>query len=327
MALKSVYIGGDKIYIKRRCDLKKSPELIQLEICHNRGIRLNENATQRLYYLSKGFEGEDTVYQWFQKYSDGQLKIVTDYWFNHGKDMQADLIVILNNRWIIVEVKNYYGCFEYRNHECFLNGKLMSDNYFNQLVHRTKRLQHIANEFNESIKVDSVIVFIDEHCEVNIATDTSIKIVQRHQLRAYIKSLVEEQSREVKIVSKQKVIKHLDKFRVASPFQPLIIEGQKGMAEIRRGISCFNCKSLNTRMTYKNVCCQSCGKKELKHLAVTRTALEMRYIFYYDKSMITRRGIYDFCGGTISKSVITKAMSKKFCLVNKGRNSYYDIPL
>lgn len=102
--------------------MKKSHELIQLEVCERRGILLDKEMETRLYNLRKGFKGEYTVYQWFQKYSKKNIHIIDDYWFYHGKKMQVDLLIILENRWVVVEVKNYYGFFEYRNQECYLNG-------------------------------------------------------------------------------------------------------------------------------------------------------------------------------------------------------------
>lgn len=192
--------------------MRKSHELIQLEVCERRDFRIDKALANRFYTLSRGFQGERTVYEWFKKYSKQNLFIVKDYWFYHGKNMQIDLLAIINNHWIVVEVKNYYGHFEYRNNECYLNGKLMSDNYFHQLDHRTQRLRHIANELNPSIEVESVMVFIDEHCDVNIQSTPSTKVIQRHQLKLYIESLAKSTAQRDGELSKSKIMKHLDKY-------------------------------------------------------------------------------------------------------------------
>lgn len=303
--------------------MDKSHELIQLEICEHRGIKLDAVIEKRHQYLKKGFEGECTVYEWFQTYSNGKLNIITDYWFNHGKDMQVDLLVILNNRWVVIEVKNYFGHFEYRNHNCYLRGKLMSDNYFTQLVHRTQRLQHIATDFNPDIKVESAMVFIDEHCEVSILSDISTRVVQRNQLRSFIKSLTNEQPTR----SMNQVVRHLDKYRVASPFQPIYFESEKVASEVRRGVTCSNCRSFNTYTTQQYIKCKICNHYEYKYLAVSELALELRYIHYYDPSKITSRRLFEFCGKKISQRTIIRALASKFKYVEKGPKSYYEVPL
>lgn len=306
--------------------MEKSHELTQLEICHRRGIKLDKQATTRLHTLTKGYEGENIVYQWFKKYSKGQLNIITDYWFFHGKSMQVDLLVILNQRWIVIEVKNFYGKFEYRNHECYLRGKLMGDNYFTQLIHRTQRLQHIANELNPAIKVESVMVFIDEHCDVQITSDISTKVLQKHQLRAYVESLTNDSKYEQQLLSLDRVIKHLEKYRVVSPFQPLLLTDNKVEKELRRGVSCCECQSFNTKTSFKYVICQKCGKKEYKKAAIMRATLELRYIHYYHPTKITCRKIYEYCDKAISKSTIAQVLTTQFQVVNKGRSSFYRIP-
>lgn len=321
--LKSVYISRSNYYFWR-CHVKKSHELIQLEICQRRGIVLDDHKMKRLYTLSKGFEGEHTVYQWLQNYGRGQLDLVTDYWFNHGKDMQVDLLVLLRNRWIVIEVKNYFGHFEYRNHECYLNGKLMSDNHFNQLAHRTKRLQHIANDFDNNIKVESVMVFIDEHCEVNISAEAPTRVIQRHQLRAFIQTLTNEQEYHA---GSQKVIHHLEKYRVASPFQPIEIDGQKVAREFRRGLACSECRQFNINTSLLYLRCKSCGHEEYKKSAVQRMALELRYIYYYQPEKITSGIILEYCGGLISKRTIVRSLRSTYPLVNKSSKSYYEVPL
>lgn len=305
----------------------KSYELRQLEICKRRGIKLDSLMEKRLYYLTKGFEGEEVAYQWFQTYSNGQLNIITDYWFSHGKNMQADLLVILNHRWIVVEVKNFSGYFEYRDNDCYLNGKLMSDNYFSQLTHRARRLQHIANDFDNNIKVESVMVFIGEHCDVEISSKISTKILLRNQLKAYIQALTNEQIHDRPTYSMDKIVRHLENYRVEAPFKPMVLDSDKVAKEIQRGISCSSCQSFNTDTTHKTVKCRTCGQIEFKKQAVVRAALELRQLYYYEPNKITNHNIYDYLAGLISRKTIMTTMNSHYQVVNKSKYSYYDVTL
>lgn len=307
--------------------MNKNHELIQLEICERRGMVLDKELDKRLYNLKKGFKGEYSVYQWFQEYSKQNIQIIDDYWFYHGKNMQIDLLVLMDNRWLVVEVKNYHGNFEYRNNDCYLNGKLMSDNHFDQLAHRTKRLRHIAAELNSNIEVDSIMVFIDEHCEVSIQSEISTQVIQRHQLKFFIESWSKERNRNIQGQSMQNIISHLDKYRVASPYQPILLNDKKLPNEIRKGIYCPDCLSYNTQATHRVIKCMNCGNKEYKKIAVHRLSSELRYIHYYQPEKVTTHAIFELCGGRISKENIYRAMATKYTRVEKGPKSYYKVPL
>lgn len=305
--------------------MRKSQELLQLEVCNRRGIKLNKKLTSRLYSLSRGFEGEQVVYEWFKKYSRQNFHMINDYWFNHGKNMQIDLLIIMNNHWIVVEVKNYHGLFEYRNNECYLNDKLMSDNHFHQLSHRTQRLQHIASELSQHIKVESVMIFIDEHCELSIQSDVQIKLVQRNQLKSYIESISQNTLLENHGPTPNQIKKHLDKYRVDSPFQPIILSDQQVKSEIRKGVDCAQCQSFNTAIAHRLITCQDCGQKEYKSFAIQRAALDLRYMYYYHPEKVTTHAVYELCGSAIQKRSISKTLLTKYKLVENGPKSYYKI--
>lgn len=200
----------------------------------------------------------------------------------------------------------------------------MSDDHFNQLAHRTKRLQHIANEFDHNIKVESAMVFIDEHCEVNISSEVPTRIIQWNQLRAFIQTLVNDQEYHTK---SHKVIKHLEKYRVVSPFQPMELDVQKAAREFRRGLSCSECAHYNIKTTFQYLRCKSCGHGEYKNAAIQRMAQDLRYIYYYQPDKITSRIIFDYCGGLISKRTIIRTLRSLYPIINKSTSSYYEVPL
>lgn len=308
--------------------MKKNHELRQLEVCDHRGIFIDNEAPTRLKNLTRGFEGEHTVYQWFQSYSKQSVHIIDDYWFYHGKNMQIDMLVIVDNRWIVVEVKNYHRYFEYSNNECYLNGKLMSDNHFIQLAHRTQRMRHIASELNPNIQVESVMVFIDEHCEINIQSKVSTKVIQRNQLKNYIETLSSEQKRRGdRVTSISLISKHLEYYRVPSPFKPKVIDDPTLQMSTRPGIHCAHCHSYQTLVSDRYIKCKACGHNEAKNLAICRVALELRYIHYYHPEKVTTHAIYELCGRTISKKTISQVLKTQYSKVDKGPRTYYEIPL
>lgn len=146
----------------------------------------------------------------------------------------------------------------------------MSDNHFIQLAHRTQRLQHIANELNSKIKVESVIVFIDEHCEVSIESEISTKVIQRHQLKFYIESITKADHQGDRVPSINQIAEHIGKYQITSPFRPKLLSNARQYNELRKGINCAKCQSFNISIAYQSTRCHDCGHREYKKLVVSK---------------------------------------------------------
>lgn len=141
--------------------MQKNTELIQLETSVIRQINLTEEQKHRFWSLKQGYIGESEVAQWLEKYADDSWHVLSDYWFNYKSTMQADFLLIKENHWLVIEVKNFDGEFEYRNHECYINAHLMENNFMNAMATKVRRLTRIANEVSENIKVTGAMIFIN----------------------------------------------------------------------------------------------------------------------------------------------------------------------
>src|SRR5699024_9509120 len=93
--------------------------------------------------------------------------------------------------WLVIEVKNYHGLFEYKDRECYINGRLMSDDQVAKMNHRLNRIRHIAAEVSSEIKVVGAMVFINEHSDVRLENGNEFDVVMRNQLQRFIRKFRE----------------------------------------------------------------------------------------------------------------------------------------
>lgn len=308
--------------------MKKNKTLLQMEIIHARDALHSEEGERQFYNESEGFIGEFDNLNWFKKYGSDYWHYVPNYWFNHGKRIEADLLVIAEKQWLVLEVKNYKGIFEYKHNECYINGKLMSDNQITKMNHRVQRIRHIASEVNPTIEVIGAMIFINEHNEVKIQLENELEfqIIMRHQLKRFIQQFKYAHNYPLSSNYLNKVDAVLEVHRDRSPFEPKSLP-LAAFSQLRKGVTCKKCHSFNVSSHHKSIKCLSCGHREVKFEAILRAAFQLRYLYYDHPEMITCRNLYLFCGGLFSTSAIYKTLSAKYKRVGHTNRAYYEIEL
>ena len=303
-----------------------SKKLEQLLICGNREALLSKEMEKEFYNLEQGFRGENEQLEWFKKYGSEHWHYVSNYWFNHGKLMEADMLVISEQEWLVIEVKNYHGLFEYKDRECYINGRLMSDDQVAKMNHRLNRIRHIAAEVSSEIKVVGAMVFINEHSDVRLENGNEFDVVMRNQLQRFIRKFRERNDYPLSNQKFDRVFRILKKHQATSPFVPKSLP-LESFAELRKGITCKACGSFETQSKYKSIKCRSCLTTEHKHEAALRTAYQLRYMYYDHPEMLTRRNIYEFCGKLISERTISRALTSRYKIIGATSSLYYDIQI
>lgn len=306
--------------------MKKNNEHIHLELCHIRKIGLVATKKTRLYYLSRGYEGEKVVLYWIQKFGSESWLIIADYWFDNGKLLQADFIVVTEDTWYVIEVKNYDGDFQYKNYDCILNGKLLADNIMTKMQERMNRVKHMTSEMKRPIKVEGAMIFINEHSQVEIDSELDYDIVMRHQLRSYIKNMKSKSNYPLDPAYVKECQAIFDRYRVESPFQPESLKPES-FASLKKGVTCCECDSFETVARYKMIECTRCGAKEMKSKTIMRVAYQLRYLYYDYPQIVTKHNLYEFMGGMIGSSAIRKTMSKHYPKIGESNKLYYKIEI
>jgi hypothetical protein len=72
------------------------------------------------------------------------------------------------------------------------------------------------------------------------------------------------------------------------------------------------------------IVCHKCGVVEKLDTAVLRCVEE--YVFLFPERWITTEGIYEWCGGVVSKRSIRRILIRNLILVSFSKYSYYAYP-
>lgn len=306
-------------------NMQKNTELTQLEILEIRKIILNERQKRRSWSLKLGFIGESEVELWLLKYGHKDWHIVQDYWFYYKNEMQADFLVVMEKQWLVLEVKNFDGKFEYKNHECIINNRLMDGDFMSNMSTKVRRIKRIAAEVSSEIEVIGAMIFINEHCEVELSHSVYFEIVLRNQLRKFLKNYHEFSTHPLQASYFNQVEHVLNRYATTNPFQPTGLPVE-GFAALRKGVTCVSCHSFDVDISMKKVSCKQCGVSELKSKAILRSAQQLRYVYFDNPEMVTTGNVYEFMGGKgVSKTSIRKVLGSAYEKVGKTNKVYYKI--
>lgn len=304
--------------------MQKSTELIQLEILEVRLVDLDEKQKRRSWSLKLGFIGEAEVELWIKKYGNKHWHLIHDYWFYNKKTMQADFLIIKENQWLVIEVKNFDGKFEYKNHECTINHRLMDDDIMMSMSSKVSRLKRIASEVSAEIEVLGAMVFINEHCQVEIEQHVDFEIILRNQFKNFLKRHNDFMAMPLMPDHFNQVQKVLNRYVTKNPFQPTGFPVEN-FGLLRKGVTCKDCHSFDIDLSMKNVTCRDCHSKELKSDAILRSAEQLRYVFFDNAEMVTTRNVYEFTGGQISQGTIRKVLGNSYRKNGSTKAAYYEI--
>ncbi|RPA60706.1 NERD domain-containing protein [Aerococcus agrisoli] len=289
-------------------------EMRQLEILDVRLPSLDNEQKRKLYRLQSGVKGENLFLEMVQKYGHPNWKIYSDYWFSYGKRLQADFIVITDNRWLVVEVKHYDGLFEYIDNECYLSGNLLNDNYLATMDLRIRHIRHMAHEINTGIKVEGLFVLINENSEVHVQHPFDFDIKLKNELKRYFTALKNSDIKPITQNYAQQIQNVLNKYSAGTPFLPKAISDSVWQ-ELKRGITCGQCGSFGVNAKYRSLVCSICNATESKEQALIRMINELRLLYYGAEDMITGGRLYEYC----DKKITSRTAYRILEFYNKGK--------
>ncbi|UUX34942.1 nuclease-related domain-containing protein [Fundicoccus culcitae] len=293
-----------------------------LESMATRGMIHDQKWEQKLNRLKSGYDGELAFIKWFNQYNRSYWKLEIDYWFDIDGRKQIDDILMANHRWIVVDVKNYFGKFNYLEGDCLLNGFTMGTDIFNNLETKTKKARQIAAEISRNIQVDSAMIFIGDHCQVELDCVPKAQVVMRNGLFQFIDGL--EFAEPMADWLQKKVATKLDYYRTDER-PPDIALSPTQFSELKKGIQCPHCKQSNLHINRVWITCKECGRKESYKDAICRHAVELSYLFYYHPKMVTTSNVYALMGGQINKRVIRKYLVQEFQAMKSKKYCYYKV--
>jgi hypothetical protein len=94
--------------------------------------------------------------------------------------------------------------------------------------------------------------------------------------------------------------------------------------ELKKGITYGCCGLFVSGVIERKLVCDKCGVEEDLDAAVLRGVEE--YVFLFPERRITTEGIFEWCGGVVSKKRIWRIFNKYYTSVGHGKYTYYVKP-
>jgi len=295
----------------------KPKELVILESLSPR-IEFPEKIKQQYASLEKGFAGEK-LFDSFLSKLEADVLILNDLLLKVNQTtFQIDSIVITSDGLYVYEVKNYAGDYVYdsKQDKFFRKPNYEIVNPLYQLGRTESLLKQLLHQQGFNLPVSTFLVFINQSFTLYQAP-VDKPIIHPTQLREHfhqINSIRSKLTRSHHLLAKKLVELHIEK----SPFMQL---PTYHYAELKKGIVCSKCRSIETSLVGRLCICYACEHKELAVEAIMRAVYEFQLLFPERK--VTSNAIYDWCKIVPLKQRIKRILEKHMKKEGTNRWTYY----
>lgn len=300
------------MFVKHRSE---SRELIMLRILNPR-MKLEEELLNYYHFLEKGFEGKKKFDVWLESLSCENL-ILNDLIFeiNHSI-FQIDSLLITPLTMYLFEVKNFEGNYYIEDRKWYI-----SKNEVKNPLLQLERTETLFRKLLRQIGYPQAtyvpyVMFINPEFSLFHAS-------QEHPI--ILPTQLNRLHRNINQCTRKLTPKHTDlsnrllsKSLAESPFNRI---PKYVYEELEKGIICSNCQSMLNHVKGRKLVCHTCFNSEDLDHAVLRTVREFELLF--PNIPITTKGIFEWCGYSVSKRSIYRILNKHFVLINSTWKSHY----
>lgn len=292
----------------------ESKELLIQRLLNSR-MTLPVKEKQKYLYNEKGFEGECLF--------DGHLKRLSNDWViindlrmeHNNSEFQIDSLLISGRTIFPIEVKYLEGDYQIRDHLWYKVSGREIKNPLLQMERNATLLRTLLQDLKFNLPIEPYLVFNHPTFTLyNASLDPHI--IFPTQLDRFIEKLILKSSNlgeKHYALAKKLVSMHMDESR-HSKLPDYAYE------QLKKGILCSSCRSLNTMLSERKIVCVECGGKENFDLAILRSVRE--FILLFPERKITTSNIQDWCGG-VSHRAIKRVLLKYFRPIGQNRYTYY----
>ena len=295
---------------------EKSTELLTFELLNDR-MELLEEDMRHFLNLQKGFIGElqfDNLTETIQS----ECLILNDLLLrNKSTHFQIDALLLFQELIYMFEVKNFEGDFYYESGKFYTLNSKEVNNPLDQLKKCESNLRQLLQSLGITVKIRSFIVFINPEFTL-YQTPLNMPFIFPSQLNKLIQQLNNTRSTvkpNIKKLAEKLVSMHIQD----SPFKSLPAYDYD---QLRKGITCVECRSFIVFIEGYYCVCSGCGTRERIHNAVVRSVKEFKLLFPDRK--ITTNGIREWCEIVDSKPRIKRVLQKEFNKNGKQQWMFYE---
>ena len=274
---------------------------------------LDESQHSDFVRTALGYSGEKTFVEMVKDYGVVLWDVTLSAPFLGSA--QYDVLLITAGKLIHYDIKNFKGQFK------FAEGRLVSsyNRHYHNPQHQLERahaiLEALMQQSGYHDKVESYLVFINEHFHVSGAVDFSwLMRGQLHDhLKRYRKSVIQDTQLEVGrlLIDYHHPFDHLN--------QPLRVP----FTEVQPGVRCPECRKLG-QIIYKGKIHHECAQchKVIKITEMLRASLNE--LFYLKGEPFTYREALEWCGHP-SRSTLQRLLNQHFTKVGHTKGATYSL--
>jgi hypothetical protein len=301
------------MFIKDRFE---SRELIILRILGLRG-ELTEKEKYQLWRLERGYEGEVKFDQCTKNLGDNVYVIndllleVNDSWF------QIDTVLI-SHKVRLIDVKNYDGDYILKDRKLYSIGtNNLCKNPLEQLRRSENLFLQLLQKYKYNIQVEAKDIFINPNFFLYQAPIDE-PFIFPSQVNQYVDS-IKKNTNPLNDRHKRLAELLISLHQTENPYAKIPSYDEQ---HLKKGPYCVSCKSFHVFVEGRNLICGDCGAHEDLDLLVLRMVNEYNILFPDKK--ITTQGIYEWCGGVISRKTIRRVLKDNFKGVGKSNSYHYE---
>lgn len=313
-------IEGMKLTKGRFMMMVLKPRVVsdELKLFRSINARMNLGVKEKQQYinLEKGYEGE-VEFDKMVAQLDSEYLILNDLLLEcQGSLFQIDSLLISLDTLYLFEVKNSEGDY-------VVKGSIWSSitgaeikNPLNQLERSESLLRRLLQQFHSSLTINPYVVFVNPEFYLYQAP-VNKSIIFPTQLKRLMRNL-DKNKANVNDKHMQLARKLLSEHRTLSPYTRL---PHYSFEEMKKGILCGCCRSLETIYDGLRVVCVTCGAVEELDSAILRSAEEFMLLFPDKK--LTTNALLEWCKVVESRKTIKRVLLKNYNRIGHGKYSYY----
>jgi ribosomal protein S27AE len=284
----------------------------------NRRMELSSQEKFQLWTMEKGFIGEVLFDKMTENLAEERY-IIDDLLLKvNNSFFQLDKVIIAQDGIYLIDVKYHEGDY-------YLEGDKLysvrsSREYKNPVIQLT-RSETLFRQLLQNLKMNhlvraSVIFNNPEFTLYHAPMDQPI--ILPTQVNRFLKDLNITPS---KLDESHKKLAQalLSMHQVKNPFATL---PDYQYDQLKKGMHCSECGSLNTEIGDYDLVCGKCGLHERVEKAIVRHIEEIKVLFPGKK--ITTQTVYDWCNGKVSRRTFLRVLKKHYVLVGRTSDTYYE---
>lgn len=302
----------------------KLRELDYLTVSSYRGLLTKPKQQKHLIRLKAGDKGELDLVDFLIDRLPTNWHLLRNVWLEFdGNITEVDILIITPKFWWILEVKNYRGQFEYRNHTCYLNQEAFPDQVA-ACRNRLRIVKRIADQMqSDTPEVHCSIVFINELCQVTAEAQPDIQLMMRYQLPGHLNEMIHRHKVQPQTINQQESLSTIYQYEIDHPYLPQH-PNPAAFELATKGIHCPACHSYDIRIHHRQAKCLHCHHTISKTQAVLQAACELGVLYHNNPKIITTANLYEFTAGKISQKGIRLILKQHLRKYGIKHGTYYD---